>query len=190
MYHDPGRILRDFRNPPEGNLGDVYRLDLGFPYSAQEDKLRKSDVLALCTRDCMPDRHSGPCAMGVDNDDGKHVVIGIKTDSDRYEIIKVARVDGFNEVHDLARRYNVRSAVVDLRPNRDSATVFQKGERYKVFLCQYTESPLSDFHFDENTGVVKAYRTGIFDATHRIITNGQIVLPRQSSAIELSLIHI
>ena len=184
LYSDPARILRDFRNPPENNLGDVWRLDLGRAYSSQDEKLRKDVVLSCCGNDGMPDRHSGPCAMGVDNDDGKHVVIGTKTHSDRYEIIKVARVDDFKGVHDLAYRYNVKSAVVDLRPNADSARDFQRNERYKIFLCEYTESPLNDASFNENTGIVKAYRTGIFDTTHRLFANGKFKIPRQSNPIE------
>jgi len=183
-YSDPARILREYRNPPEGNLGDVIRLDLGFAYSSKDEKLRKDTVLSCCCNDGMPESYSGPCAMGVDNDDNKHVVIGIKTGPDRYEIIKVARVDGFNDVHDLAQKYNVRAAVVDLRPNADAARTFQQSERYKTYLCQYTDSPLSDASFNDNTGIVKAYRTGIFDTTHRLISNGQIRLPRQCAAID------
>ena len=183
-YQDPLRILKDFRDPPENNLGDVYRLDLGLAYSSQDDKLRKDVVLACCGNDGMPASHKGPCAMGVDNDDGKHVVIGVKTGKDRYEILKVARVDSFKEVHDLGIRYNVKSCVVDLRPNADSAREFQKNERYKIFLNEYTESPLSDASFNDTTGVVKSYRTGIFDTSHRVISNGSMRLPRQCRDIE------
>jgi hypothetical protein len=122
--------------------------------------------------------------MGVDVKGVKHVVIGTRTGNDRYEIVKVAEVQSFGDVHDLGRRYNVKSAVVDIRPYEDEARQFQKSEGYKVFLCEYTESPLQEANFNDNTGVVKAYRTGIFDATHRIITNGQVRLPRRCKAVE------
>ncbi len=189
LYHNPARILRNFRNPPEGNLGDVYRLDLGLPYSSKEDKLRKDMVLACCGREAMAESHSGPCAIGVDNDDNKHVVVGIRTGNDRYELLKLMRTTtiDFNEVYDLIRKFNVKSGVVDIRPNKDSAVQFQKACALigcKIFLCEYTDSPLQDANFNDNTGVVKVYRTGIFDATHRIIANQQIVLPRQSPTVE------
>ena len=179
IYHNPARILRDFRNPPEGNLGDVYRLDLGLPYSSKDEKLKKDVVFLCCGSDSMSDSSPGPCAMGVDNDDGKHVVIGTKIGPDEYEILKTARVDNFNDVHDLGRKFNVRSAVVDLRPNADSARDFQKAERYKVLLNEYTESPLQDGYVNENTGIIKTYRTGIFDRSHKIIANGKLRLPRR-----------
>lgn len=187
-YHDPGRILRDFRDPPEGNLGDVYRLELGVPYSSREDKLRKSDVLACCGGDTILDRHRGPCAMGVDVGKVKHVVIGARTGNDRYEIFKVAQIaeslDSWGELHDLAWKFNVKSAVIDIRPYEDEARQFQRSEPYRIFLCEYTDSPLQEGEFNSKTGVVKAYRTGLFDRSHRVLTNGQVKLPRQSAALD------
>ncbi len=188
VYHDPGRILRDFRDPPEGNLGDVYRLDLGLPYSSKEDKLRKSDVLACCGNDTILEHHKGPCAMGVDVGKVKHVIIGARTGNDRYEIFKPAIIpeslNSWGDIHDLARRFNVKSAVIDIRPYEDEVRQFQRAEKYRIFLCEYTESPLQEGDFNSNTGIVKAYRTGMFDRSHRIITNEQIRLPRQSAAID------
>jgi len=184
VYHSPARILRNFRDPPEGNLGDVYRLDLGLAYSSSEDKLRKDVVLACCGSDGMRESHSGPCAMGVDNDDRKHVVILTRTGNGRYELIKVAVVNDFGEVYDLGRKYNVKFCVGDLRPNAESARQFQKNAGYKVFLCEYTESPMVDVAFNDNTGIVKVYRTGIFDTTHRLFSGGNFRLPRQCRPIE------
>jgi len=43
-FNDPLEILHNFRNPPEGNLADVYRLRLGLPYIAEEDRLVMSQV--------------------------------------------------------------------------------------------------------------------------------------------------
>jgi hypothetical protein len=186
-YQDPLRILHDYRNPPEGNFGDVMRLDLGLAYSAAEDKLRKDTVLACCGNDGVPDGHPGPCAMGVDNDDGKHYVIGIRTAPERYALVRTGKVDDFKGVYDLLRRYGVRSVIVDLRPNADSAREFAKAARAvgaTVYLAEYTDSPLQDTVTNEDTGIIKIFRTGAFDASHRIISNGHIRLPRQSGDID------
>lgn len=187
VFYDPAAILARFNDPPQGNLGDVYRLDLGKPYSSSEDKLQKHVVLASCGRDVMPESHSGPCAMGVDVGIIKHVVIGIKTGKENCEIIRVAQVKSFDDIHDLARRYGVKSEVVDIRPYEDEARQHQKIEKSygnKVWLCQYVDSPLEEADFNENNGVVKTYRTGIFDKTHRMLTKGDIRLPRQCPAVE------
>lgn len=188
-YCDPAEILDHFTNPPDNNLGAVYRYELGLPYSSKEDKLRKQDVLACCGREGIPENHSGPCAIGVDNDDNKHVVILIRTGNERYEMIKCLRTTkgGFEEVYDLIRRFNIKFGVVDLRPNKDSSVRFQKDAAAigcKIYLCEYKESPLQDANFNDNNGIVGVYRTGIFDRTHRIITNQHIILPRQSPVLD------
>lgn len=186
-YHDPARILRDFRNPPEGNLADVYRLDLGLAYSAQEDKLRKQNVWNCCGNQGVPESHRGPCAMGIDNDDQKHFVIGIRTGNGRYELIKCGKVEDFKAAYDLVVRFGVKSCVVDIRPNKDSALEFAKAcarVGCRVWLCEYTESILQDAVFNDDTRIVKCYRTGIFDESHRIFVENHIVLPRRSAMID------
>lgn len=186
-YHDPARILKDYRNPPEGNLGDVYRLDLGLAYSSQDDKLRKDMVWACCTNEGVLDKHQGPCAMGVDNDDKKHVVIGGRLGNEKYKVFKVCRVEDFKVCLDLVRLFNVKTCVVDIRPNKDSALEFQKAcTKFgcRVFLCEYTDSILVDAAYNDDIGLVKTYRTGIFDKTHRLFVNNDILLPRRCGAID------
>jgi len=183
--NDPAEILEDFVNPPFGNLADVYRLKLGRPYSAKEDKLRKDDVLANCGRDYPAVRHSGPCAMGVDVGKAYHaVVIGIKVDNKRYEILRTVKAKGFQEVLYLARKYNVKSTVVDIGPYYESARKFQNEVGHKTFLCEYKDNQASGAIFNENTGVVKVNKTEIFDKSHRLLTDGSIKLPCQCPETE------
>ena len=181
---DPAEILEDFVNPPFDNLADVYRLRLGRAYSNQDEKLRKSDVLANCGNDAPASKHSGPCAMGVDVGKIKHVVIGVKVDNKRYEIIRTCKVKSFQDVYDLARRYNVKSTVIDIRPYEDEARAYQRESRYRTFLCEYSDTQITDSSFNDNTGVVKVHRTGIFDQTHRLITQGNMRLPGQCPETE------
>ena len=183
-FNDPAEILEDFVNPPFGNLADVYRLRLGKAYSNRDEKLRKSDVLACCGNDSPAPSHSGPCAMGVDVGKVKHVVIGIKTGKEKYKILRACKVETFQDVYDLAKRYNVRSDVVDIRPYEDEARSYQKSSGHKTFLCEYSDTQVTDSIFNENTGVVKTHRTGIFDQTHRLISRGDITLPCQCPETE------
>lgn len=188
-FNDPAEILEDFVNPPFGNLADVYRLRLGRAYSAREEKLRKSDVLANCGPDSPAPRHDGPCAMGVDVGKVKHVVIGIKTSIDRYEILKACKVDSFQDVHDLSRMYNVKSTVIDIRPYEDEARAYQKshggdGTNPSTYLCEYSDTQVAESMFNANTGVVKVHRTGIFDQSHRLLSGGKIKLPCQCPETE------
>lgn len=192
-FNDPAEILEHYVNPPFGDIANVYRLRLGRPYSATSDKLRKSDVLMCCGNDGLFTRHSGPCAMGVDIGKIKHVIIGMKLPKDKYEILRAIKIpegrESWNQIADLARMYNVKSTVIDIRPYEDEARAYQVkhgggGTNPSTFLCEYSDTQITDSDFNNNTGIVKAHRTGIFDQTHRIISVGDLILPRQCPEIE------
>lgn len=187
-FNDPAEILEDYVNPLYGNLADVYRLRLGLAYSDKNEKLRRSDVLACCGNEGITTNHKGPCAMGVDVGKVKHVVIGIKIDNNRFEVLRAVKIpegpDGWGQIADLARMYNVKSEVDDIRPYEDEARAHQRKNKHKTFLCEYSDTQITDAVFNENTGTVKAHRTGIFDKTHRLLSSGKIILPRQCPEME------
>jgi len=182
--NDPAEILADFKDPPQGNLGDVMRLRLGFPFIPTEDRLRVGDVYACCNNDMMPFYSKGPCAMGVDVGKIKHVVIGTRIDDKRFQILKMARLSDWTDIHDLAMKFNVKSAVIDIRPYEDKAREFQKAEPYRIFLCEYSENAMHDAVWDNKTKTVRAYRTGVFDRTHSLVMDNLLVIPRRSEEVE------
>lgn len=192
-FNDPAEILEELVNPPFGNLGDFWRLRMGRAYSDRADKLVKSDVLANCSNDGLSLSHPGPCAMGVDVGKVKHIVIGTKIDNKRYEILRAIKIpngpDGWNQISDFARKYNVKSTVIDIRPYEDEARSYQRshgggGTNPETFLCQYSDTQVVESSFNPNTGVVKVHRTGIFDQTHSLLSTGKMVLPRQCPEVE------
>jgi hypothetical protein len=185
-FNDPAEILEAFNNPPEGNLADVYRLRLGMAYVAAEDRLQESAVYARCGNDLPQTYSAGPCAMGVDVGKIKHVVIGQRVGADQYEILRATTVSEWTDLHDIARRYGVRSAVIDIRPYEDSARQFQKSESYPIWLCEYAENMPSGPQWNPNTGIVKVNRTEVFDMTHRlIVTEGMLRIPRICPEVKL-----
>ena len=116
--------------------------------------------------------------MGVDVGKIKHIIIGVRVGK-RFEIIKVIQLSDWNDIHDIARKFHVKSAVVDIRPYEDAARQFQQNEPYKVWLCEYSESTPAGWSYNEKTGIVKVNRTEIFDATHRMVTErGVMSIPR------------
>ncbi len=178
-YNDPAEILDEFSNPPEGNLADVYRLRLGLPYIAAEDRLTEAQVYNCCGGYVSSHTHSGPCAMGVDVGKIKHIVIGVKTGNDQYSIVKVVQLSDWNDIHDLAKRFNVKSTVIDIRPYEDSARAYQAASRHRTFLCDYKENTPQGTLYNLNSGIVSVNRTEIFDATHRlVVTHGMLTIPR------------
>jgi hypothetical protein len=186
-FNDPATILEAFINPPFGNLADVYRLKLGKAYSDRAEKLTKRDVLANCGGVYPSTQHPGPCAMGVDVGKTGHVVIGTKVSKDNFDIIHTCKIDmiaeGFAPLARLAEKFNVKSTVIDIRPYEAMARSYQKAHT-NTFLCEYSENQMTETAFNDSTGVVKAHRTGIFDRTHTLLTDGSIGLPTQCPEVE------
>jgi hypothetical protein len=191
-FNDPADILKEFNAPDNPNLADTYRLRLGLPYIPKEDQLTEGQVFDCCGSEPMLQGHRGPCGMGVDIGKEFHVVIGIRVASERFEILRLARIPmkgGWDVLHDLARKFNVRSEVVDIRPYEDSAREHQNAERHRVLLCEYTENALTENAVDDERGVVKSYRTGLCDSTHRLIAEKRLMLPRRCPEVEKAAAH-
>ena len=168
------------------NLIQYYNLRLGMGYAKIDDQLSKADVLNCCKRDAMPSRHDGPCAMGVDVGKVLNVTIGCRPAEGRLRVVKAARVTTFNDVHDLAMRFNVKCAVFDIEPETRKVREFQKAMPFEVFLCKYKESQAKDMTFDTDAGLCLVNRTEILDATHYLVTvPGRLELPRRDTEIEV-----
>ena len=120
-------------NDPDTDMGEFYNGILGRPYIGAENRLTLSDVYSCCTHDRMLMGHPGPCAMGIDNDDEKRIVIGYRSGK-KYVIVKVLRTSDKTDIDDLIRRFNVRQVVIDALPNHDSARELWEKYRGKVFL--------------------------------------------------------
>ncbi|KKL98962.1 hypothetical protein LCGC14_1819220, partial [marine sediment metagenome] len=51
--------------------------------------------------------------------------------------------------------------------------------RFNIFLCEYSNNPAFLRKWDIKTGIVKDYRTALFDESHRIaVTPGMLSIPR------------
>lgn len=179
-------MLRWEHDQREGKIGEFYNGVLGLPYIAAEDRLRQSDVFACCGNDVMRTELSiTETAMGVDVGKSYHtVVIGEKIDAERAKIIYLARVKGFDAVHDIAQKYNVKSAVVDIRPYEESFTKFQQAESYRVFGAEYKDKQREFLKTDEKAGVYSLLRNQIFDKTHQWVINQKVILPRRCAEVD------
>ena len=183
-YVSPAKILSLFLDPPEGNLQEVYNSKLGRAYIAAENKLTRNDVYATCGQDIMSSASPGPCAMGVDVGKLLHVVIGGRLSQSRKRILKQIRVSSFDDVHDLAKRFNVQSAVIDVFPETRMVRAFQVAEPYEVWLCDYTDNPGSMAKWNEKDNTIKAHRTELCDSVHDLIAKeARCIIPRKCDEV-------
>ena len=169
----------------ESKMGTFYNSRLGMPFIHAEDRLVESAVIACCGNDAMrTDISIGATAMGVDI--GKHyhtIVIAEKVDAKRCKLVYLVRVKGFNAIHDIARKHNVKSAVIDRRPYEEEFENFQKSEPYRVFGAEYKDKQRNFMKTDEESGTYSLLRTQIFDRSHALIKNKFIELPRQCEEV-------
>lgn len=185
LYVEPGEILRLFLDPPQGNLQEIYNSKLGMAYIDAEDALTRQDVLACCGLNPVVTRHKGPCAMGIDVGKVLHVVIGCRIGRKRFKILRALEVSGFSDVHDLAKKYNVKNCVIDALPETRTVRAFQEQEPYEIFLCYYKESQATGPAFNLNTGIVQVNRTEICDQTHHLMTKlSRCQLPRWNQSLD------
>lgn len=183
-YVDPKEILDAFEDP-DIDRTEFYNLIMGMAYIDAENRLTKNQVFACCGLEPMLSACNMQCAMGVDVGKHLHVVIGYKINEHTARIVKLARVSSFNDVHDLAKRYNVWNAVFDLYPEERKVREFQKNEEFDVFLCDYLEDKRGPAKWDYKDGLVRINRTEICDRSHAFVADGdKLELPRKSAELE------
>ena len=185
IYVDPKDILESYLDPPDGNLGEVYNSMLGMAYIAAENRLSPNDLWSRCGTDPMKVKHVGPSAMGVDVGKVLHVVIADKPASGTMRIVYTGRVGKFADVHDLARKFNVKSAVIDLEPETRKVREFQAAEPYPLYLCDYIHSVRGVPDWNNKDKLIQCNRTEICDATHELVIQpGKLQLPRRNEELD------
>ncbi|KKL69353.1 hypothetical protein LCGC14_2115820, partial [marine sediment metagenome] len=178
---DPGMILDNFINPPENNLADVYRLQLGLPFINAEDRLTIPQVYSRCKDSLMAKTDPGPCAFGLDVGKIKHLVIGKRISRKSFQIVKVARLSDWDDISRMITKFNCTSGVIDARPYEDEARRFQKAHHLRIFLCEYSETTPVGTTWNPKTRMVKVNRTEICDATHNLIAQDDLlILPKET----------
>lgn len=184
---DLAQVLKIFEDPAAYDMDEAecYRTILGLPWVSSEDRLSESDVYACCCGDQMGYSSPGPCAMGVDVGKTLHAVIGVRIDSKRYRLLRMARVPDWDALHDLEMRFNVKAEVIDAHPELHKAREHQKNANHAVYLCYYSEHQKFFVTWDDEQGIVKVNRTEIFDATHRMtVSPGVMMIPRVNEEVK------
>lgn len=183
-WTSPKTILDEFENP-DTDLVRFYNRRLARAYVSSENKLSHSDIYLCCGNDAMAQRSSGPCAMGVDVGKFLHVLIGQKVSTAGVKIIKMARAKDFNEVWDLATRFNVRSAVFDMLPETHKVREFCEAAPYQCFGCYYSDEQKNEAVWNETNKAITVNRTEICDAGHKLVTTpGRLQIPRKDEEVK------
>lgn len=185
-FIDPGKIVDLYENPPNGDMSEVMNSKLGRAYIAQENRLTQNLIWGRSSADYMATRSDGPCFCGVDVGKELNVVIGVRKTRELIKILKVARLDSFNDLHEINQRFNVACCVIDYKPEIHKVRDFQKQEPYQVYACDYVERRSGKPAWDEQDGMIKVNRTEICDATHDLVVSpGKLELPSRNKEMEI-----
>lgn len=204
-FVDPKKILDLYRDPPNGNLGEVYNSKLGMAYIDAQNRLTLNDVWDILGREPMLEKHPGPCAMGVDRGRDLHITILDRPREGTVRLVKACTrsvfanerdqakgLSSLDPLHDLIKQYGVKTIVIDNKPEPGKVRDFRAAEsEVEVYGCEYLEQGRGVINWDSKAGIVRVNRTEICDSTHDlVITPGKFELPRRSTELEEFAKHL
>ncbi len=181
-YADLDEYMYDYNRLEGAKMSEFMRSRLGIATTESEYQLDEMTVLSRCTTDQNQMVSIGETAMGVDIGKKIHVVVGIRTAREAYDIIHISELNDLSELHDLAQRMNVKSCVIDSGPHDFGVIDFQKTETYRIHLCQYSETKAGKPNYTKE-GIVKVNRNEWCDKTHSIFAQNKVMIPRPSDII-------
>ncbi len=164
-------------------LCEALRSIVGLASIEAENQLSETIVISRCNNDPNSMVSIGETVMGVDIGKKIHVLVGVRTAREAYEIINISELDNLNELHDLAKSMNVRTCVIDSGPHDHGVREFQEKEPYTVYLCQYSEQMPGRPKFDSKSGIVKVNRNEWCDKVHITFVENRMRIPRPSVMI-------
>ncbi len=187
---DPAFLMSEYEEAEidRSKLGRFYNTYLGLPYIDIEDRLRPQDVFNCCGDDVMASHSSVGTAMGADIMKTNRVVIAEKKKNGGAKIVYMARVSGFDALYDLCLKFNVKSAVVCLRPYEESFRKFQARCSDKKITCygsEYRDKQVNLKKTDDVSGTYVLARTQIMDKSHDWVKSGKLEIPRRCNEVNV-----
>ncbi len=175
--------MYDYNHLEGARMSEFMRSRLGIATTEAENQLDETTILSRCTSNQNQMISTGETAMGVDIGKKIHVVVGIRTAREAYDILHVSQLNNLNELHDLALKMNVHSCIIDSGPHDFGVLDFQRTEPYTIYLCQYSEQMPGKPKFNSKEGIVKCNRNEWCDKVHTTFSENRIKIPRPSIAV-------
>lgn len=165
-------------------VSQFWNLSIGIGHVDAANRLSVEQVLALCGTDGIPNKDSGPCSMGVDQNNGIHVVIG-KRYPDKGKIVYVGIHKEFEDLDDLMKHFNVSCCVIDGLPEQRKAREFAGRHEGSVYLNYYNIHQKGSYNWNSKDYIVSCNRTESLDASHKEIMEESVILPKPCEPIQV-----
>lgn len=170
----PADIIRAAAEATErGRMREFYNQTLARPYAEVEDQITQQQLEDLLTDEPRPLRHEGPAAMGVDPGKPHWYEIRVRiSDKDTVQIAR-GRADTFDELAQIAKKYNVESGVMDQGADTSSVIDFCRNHP-GWYGCLYVNAKKTDPDWIHDERLVKVGRTWLLDESHRAIVGKRV----------------
>jgi len=187
------QLLKEWEDP-RTDIANFTRLKRGRAYIEAENRLSLEEVYACCGTDGIVNSDPGPCSMGVDvggpTNELFHVVIGKRqAEGKPGKILYINEDQGWPELDRFMKTFHVSRCVIDGNPEPDRARKFAARHPGKVFLSFFNIHQKGGYAWKEDESIVSSHRTEAMDASHREISEGQIILPKRCQIIETFAYH-
>ena len=151
-----------------GRMREFYNQTLARPYAEVEDQITEQQLTELLTDEVRPLRHEGPAAMGVDP--GKPHWYEVRVRVSEKDTVQIARgrADSFDELRQIAKKFNVESGVMDQGADTSSVIDFVRSMP-GWFGCLYVNAKKTEADWNGDDRLVKVGRTWLLDEAHRAI---------------------
>jgi len=163
---------------------EFMRSVLGIASVEANNQLTDKDIYERCCLDLMQYTSSVDTVMGADVGDVLHYVVGVRTGTEHYTVLRVGTAEDFGHLHEVAKQMRVKLCVLDAMPDIHASRKFQREEPYTVYRCHYSEQMPGEPKFDAKTGVVKCNRNEMCDKVYDLFASSRIRIPRLSGDIK------
>ena len=118
------------------NIQEFYNSDLGLPYSPPNSRLTRANIMQAALGDIEIETSSSRATwMGMDVGKPCHYLIGLPGGGKLSKVISYGTCN-FDQIESIITRFNVKTMVIDLRPEENSVKNLIKGRR-GFYACDF-----------------------------------------------------
>jgi hypothetical protein len=187
---DAERILLSYKQHPWRS--DFWNLTMGIPWEEGTNAFTEAAIKSRCDETAPMALSGSGCTMGVDVGAKFDVVVGLRDPSGAPRTIWFGRVDGYEDLDVLMRRYGVAACVIDAAPEEHATRAWAAGynrlsaspavpSHIVVWRAAYGSSArpgvTAQVSWNDESGVVTAPRTEILSCSAEELLERRI-LPR------------
>ena len=177
---------------------DFWNQRIARAYIEVQNRLEVAHVIALCGSHGMEQRSDVATCIGVDvGPKIHHVVVGRKEYGGTVKIIWFGETkpnsntnanEAWNDLDEIVKRYQGYT-VIDGLPEPKKALNFVQKHPYQAWACFYSNSPTTGMRWDDDQKKITIYQSMAMDASHQMLQDGKVVLPRKSDLVDTFAKH-